>query len=85
MIIDRRDPSDERITWYLDGRRFFSVSEPQVSAQVWADAVDHGFSIIFDLAMGGSYPNTRCKCTTPTAQTTSGGTMSVRYVGVYTR
>ena len=85
VIIDRRDPSDEHITWYLDGQQFFSVSEPQVGAQVWADAVDHGFSIIFDLAMGGSYPNNRCGCTTPTAQTTSGGTMSVRYVGVYTR
>ena len=85
MIIDRRDPSDEHITWYLDGRRFFSVSEPQVGTQVWADAVNHGFSIIFDLAMGGSYPDTRCGCTTPTAQTASGGTMSIKYVGVYTR
>jgi beta-glucanase (GH16 family) len=85
VIIDRRDPSAESITWYLDGRQFFRVSEAQVGAQVWAAAVDHSFSIIFDLAIGGSYPDNRCGCTTPTPQTTSGGTMSVRYVGVYTR
>jgi hypothetical protein len=44
--------------------------------------VDHGFSIILDLAMGGSYPNNVCGCTTPSAQTPPGGTMSVGYVTV---
>ena len=61
------------------------MSESQVGAQVWTQAVDHGFSIIFDLAMGGNYPNGVCGCTTPTARTTSGGTMSVDHVGVYQR
>ena len=48
------------------------MSESQVGARVWTQAVDHGFSIIFDLAMGGNYPNGVCGCTTPTAHTTSG-------------
>jgi beta-glucanase (GH16 family) len=85
IVIDRRNQANEQITWYLDGRQFFNVSEQQVGAHVWADAVHHGFSIIFDLAIGGSYPNGRCLCTTPTPQTSSGGTMSIRYVAVYQR
>jgi len=85
VIIDRRNPADEKILWYLDGREFFSVSENQVGAGPWNEAVNHGFSIIFDLAIGGSYPNGRCNCLTPTSQTTSGGTMSVHDVAVYER
>src|ERR1017187_5490290 len=41
-------------------------------------------SIIFDLAMGGGYPNGVCNCTSPSGSTTSGGTMSVQYVAAYT-
>ena len=59
------------------------MSESQVGARVWTQAVDHGFSIIFDLAMGGNYPNGICNCTTPTSATTSGASMSVGYVAVY--
>jgi hypothetical protein len=64
---------------------YFTVSEQQVGAAAWGLAVDHGFSIILDLAIGGRYPDGRCGCITPTGQTTSGGVMSVGYVGVYER
>jgi beta-glucanase (GH16 family) len=84
-VVDRTDAADEQIRWYLDGREYHSVSESQVGADAWAQAVDHGFSIIFDLAIGGGYPDGVCGCTTPTNQTTSGGTMSVQYVAVYAR
>lgn len=84
-VVDRRNRADEQIRWYLDGRQFFQVDEDQVGQAAWAAAVDHGYSIIFDLAIGGSYPDGVCQCTTPTDQTTSGGTMTVRYVAVYTR
>jgi beta-glucanase (GH16 family) len=84
-VVDRRNPADEQIRWYLDGRQFFQVSEDQVAPAAWAAAVDHGYSIIFDLAIGGSYPDGVCQCTTPTDQTTSGATMTVRYVAVYAR
>ena len=85
VVIDRRHPGAERITWYLDGRQFFSVREGQVGAQAWAEAVDHGFSIIFDLAVGGSYPDARCGCQTPTAQTTPDGTIQIHRIAVYRR
>ena len=90
VMVDRRNPADEQIRWYLDGRQFFQVSESQVGKNqagkaAWTAAVDHGYSIIFDLAMGGSYPDDVCQCTTPSDQTTSGGTMTIRYVAVYYR
>jgi len=85
VIVDLRDPSDGQIRWYLDGREFFSVRETEVGAAVWDEAVDHGFWIILDLAIGGSYPDQACHCLTPNATTSSGGTMRVRDVAVYQR
>jgi beta-glucanase (GH16 family) len=82
VIVNRQIAADQRISWYLDGHLFFTVDEKQVGTVVWTAAVDHGFSIILDLAMGGSYPNNVCGCTTPSAQTPPGGTMSVGYVTV---
>jgi beta-glucanase (GH16 family) len=80
VTIDRRDRAEEQIRWDLDGQQFFSVNESQVGQAAWSEAVDHGFSIILDLAIGGFYPDSVCSCTAPTAQTLSGGTMSVQYV-----
>jgi beta-glucanase (GH16 family) len=83
MVVDRRHPGDEHIRWYFDGHQFFSVEEQQVGSAVWTPAVDHGFSIVLDLAIGGNYPDAVCSCTTPHAQTSSGGIMIVRNVAVY--
>jgi beta-glucanase (GH16 family) len=83
VIIDRRDAANQQIRWYLDGNLFFTVQESQVGAGPWTEAVDHGFSIILDVAIGGKYPDSTCHCTTPSPATTSGATMSVRYVRVY--
>ncbi len=83
MILNRTNPSDESITFYLDGNQYFSVSEGQVGTATWQAAFDHNLSIIFDLAMGGGYPDGVCGCTAPTSATTSGGTMSVAYVAAY--
>src|SRR5581483_7332541 len=84
MIENRTNTSNESITFYLDGNQYFTVTESQVGTSTWQAAFDHNMSIIFDLAMGGGYPNGVCNCTTPTGSTTSGGTMSVQYVAAYT-
>ena len=84
MIIDRRHAGHEQIRWYLDGHEFYSVNESRVGKAVWTAAIDHGHSILLSLAMGGSFPDDQCRCTTPTSQTSSNGTMVVRYVSVYT-
>jgi beta-glucanase (GH16 family) len=82
VIVDRRDAADEQIRWYLNGHEYSSVSESQVGAAVWDKAVNHGFSIILDLAMGGTYPQDQCHCTAPDSQTSSGGVLSVRSLTV---
>jgi hypothetical protein len=84
MIENRTNASNESITWYLDGTQFFQVTESQVGTSTWQAAFDHNMAIIFDLAMGGGYPNGVCNCTSPSSATSSGGTMSVAYVAAYT-
>ncbi|WP_141726195.1 glycoside hydrolase family 16 protein, partial [Actinacidiphila rubida] len=83
MILDRTNTSAESITFYLDGSAYFTVTEGQVGASTWQQAFDHNMMIIFDLAMGGGFPNGVCGCTSPSGSTTSGGTMSVGYVAAY--
>ena len=83
VIVNRTNTSAESITWFLDGTQFFQVNESQVPVSTWQAAIDHNFSIIFDLAMGGGFPNGVCGCTTPTSSTTSGATMTVAYVAAY--
>jgi beta-glucanase (GH16 family) len=84
VIIDRRDASDQQIRWYLDGQEFYGLRESRVGQVAWTAAVDHGFRILLDVAVGGSYPDVQCQCDTPGSQTSSQGTMAVRYVEVYT-
>jgi beta-glucanase (GH16 family) len=84
VIVDRRHAGDEQIRWYLDGHEFFSIGESRVGQTVWTAAVDHGFAILLSLAVGGSYPDNQCGCSTPDSQTSSGGMMEIRYVRVYT-
>jgi hypothetical protein len=83
MILNRTNTANESITFYLDGSAYFSVTESQVGTSTWQSAFDHNLSVIFDLAMGGGFPNGACGCTTPTGATTSGGTMKVAYVAAY--
>ena len=77
-----RSVSPEQIRWYLDGTNFFTVRANQVDATTWANAVDHSFFIIFDLAMGGGFP--AAFGGGPTSSTQSGASMNVDYVRVYT-
>jgi hypothetical protein len=84
VIVNRTNTSAESITYYLNGASYYTVSESQVGASTWAAAVDHGFFLILDLAMGGAYPNAICNCTSPSSSTSSGAAMSVGYVAVYT-
>jgi hypothetical protein len=79
VIIDR-EVSNETITWYLNGAQTFQVSESQVGISTWQAAVDDngGFNVILNVAMGGDNPGD------PTSSTTSGASMGVAYVAVYT-
>jgi Carbohydrate binding module (family 6) len=83
VIVNRTNTSDESITYYLNGTAYYSVTESQVGSATWEAAVDHGFFLILDLAMGGAYPDAICGCTAPSSSTSSGASMSVGYVAVY--
>jgi beta-glucanase (GH16 family) len=83
VIINRTNTSAEYVQFLMDGKVESTVTEAHVGTTVWREAIDHGFFIVFDLAMGGNYPNGVCGCTTPTSATTSGASMSVSYVAVY--
>jgi len=77
-----RSVSPEQIRWYLDGVNYFTVNANQVDPTTWANAVDHSFFILFDLAMGGGFPGAFGGG--PTAATQSGGSMIIDDVRVYT-
>ncbi|MFF5294505.1 discoidin domain-containing protein [Paractinoplanes globisporus] len=81
QVIDRTK-TDEEIRFYLDGRQTWVVRESQVGVTAWNAAVHHGFFLRFDLGIGGSLPNAIAGRTTPTADTTSGGILSVDSVTV---
>jgi hypothetical protein len=72
-----------KIRWYLDGINFFTINSNQVDATTWANATNHGFFIILDVAIGGNFPAVFGGG--PTSSTISGIPMLVDYVRVYTK
>ncbi len=83
VIIDRTNTSAETLQFLMDGVVESTITEASVGTTAWQEAIDHGFFIIWDLAMGGNYPDGVSGTTTPTAATTSGASMSAAYVAVY--
>ncbi len=76
-----RSVSPEQLRYYLDGVNFFTINSNQVDATTWTNAVDHGFFIILNVAMGGGFPNAFGGG--PNGSTVSGQPMLVDYVAVY--
>jgi beta-glucanase (GH16 family) len=83
VIVDRTNPNAESLQFLMDGKVEKTVTEAEVGTADWKAAIDHGFYILLDLAMGGNYPDSDCSCTGPTSSTTSGGQLKVAYVAVY--
>jgi F5/8 type C domain/Ricin-type beta-trefoil lectin domain/Putative Ig domain len=83
VIINRTNTSAETLEYLMDGTVESTITEASVGTTAWQEAIDHGFFIIWDLAMGGNYPDGIYGSTTPTSATTSGASMSVAYVAVY--
>ncbi|GAA3273906.1 discoidin domain-containing protein [Dactylosporangium vinaceum] len=78
-----RSKSPEEIRWYLDGVNYFTLPATRVDATTWANAVHHPFFIIYDLAMGGGFPDAFGGG--PNAATISGGQMNIDWVAVYNK
>ena len=78
MEFDKSTTPNE-IRWYVDGIQTWRVTADAVDPTTWANATDHGFFIILNVAIGGGWPGN------PTSQTASGIPMYVDYVRVYNR
>ena len=78
-----RSTSPEQIRYYLDGANYFTIRANQVDATTWANAVDHPFFIIYDLAIGGGFPDAFGGG--PNASTVSGGALVIDSVAVYNK
>jgi beta-glucanase (GH16 family) len=83
VIVNRTNTKAEYVQFLMDGTVRETITAAKVGATAWKQAIDHGFFILLDLAMGGKYPNVICRCATPQAATTSGASMRVGYVAVY--
>jgi hypothetical protein len=83
MIEWDKSVAPETIRWFLDGTQFFSINATRVDATTWANATNHPYFILYDLAIGGGFP--AAFGGGPTAATVSGGEMIVDYVAVYTK
>jgi beta-glucanase (GH16 family) len=75
---DRSTPSEE-IRWYLDGHRYFTVHQSDVSPATWAEATQHGFFLLLNVAVGGGWPGA------PDGSTKPNSAMLVDYVSVSRR
>jgi hypothetical protein len=76
-----RSTNPNAMRFFLDGVNFHTVSQAQVPANVWADATNHGYFIILNVAMGGEFP--AAFGGGPDGGTQPGHPMVVDYVAVY--
>ncbi|MEW2447787.1 glycoside hydrolase family 16 protein [Streptomyces parvulus] len=75
-----RSTAVEEIRFYVDGNNFHTVRANQVDATTWANATNHGYFIILNVAMGGGFPDAFGGG--PDAGTQPGHSMLVDYVQV---
>ena len=80
---DRRT-STERLRWFVDGRRYHTVSSTQVAPTAWRAATAQGHFLLLNVAIGGGFPDALAGHPTPTLQTRPGHPMLVDYVAVLT-
>ncbi|MCJ1313196.1 Laminin subunit alpha-1 [Agyrium rufum] len=78
-----RSVNPETLRWFVDGQQYLTVTESQVGAATWQNAVYDGHFILLNVAMGGSFPNGVAGTGTPTAATVPNVPMYVDYVAVY--
>lgn len=78
-----RSTAPQQLRWYLDGNRYFRLTQDQVDAAAWNNALYHGYMIILNVAIGGGFP--AAFGGGPTFSTVSGVPMLVDYVRVYQR
>lgn len=85
MEVDRSKAVEE-IRFYLDNTLYYTLKQTEVDATTWSRAIHHDFFILFDLYIGGDFPDGYCNCTTPSrTKTQGGGMLKIAYVAVYNK
>ncbi|WP_189772080.1 glycoside hydrolase family 16 protein [Streptomyces tauricus] len=77
-----RSTSVEEIRFYVDGVNYHTVRANQVDTTTWANATNHGYFIILNVAMGGGFVDAFGGG--PDGATVPGNPMVVDYVQVLT-
>ncbi|MEV4709399.1 glycoside hydrolase family 16 protein [Actinoplanes sp. NPDC049316] len=78
-----RSVSPEQLRWYRDDQLVFTIDQTRVDTDTWTRALHHGFFIIFDVAIGGSFP--AAFGGGPTPQTRPGAPLVIDHVAVSRR
>jgi hypothetical protein len=74
-----RSAAIEKIRWYVDGHQYHVVRASDVDSVTWTRATGHGFFLLLNVAIGGSWPGP------PDASTRPGSSMLVDSVSVSER
>ena len=82
-----RSSRPEQMRWYVDGRLYHTLSQNDLPARTWHRmTLDKGMFVLFNLAMGGEFPDRlNTPSPTPTSTTEPGHALVVDYVAVWTR
>ncbi len=64
----------EQIRWYVDDKPYLTITAGMIGSSTWRSTFDHGFFILLNVAIGGSWPGN------PNAATVSGAPMLVNNV-----
>lgn len=76
-----RSVTPQALRWYRDGQVYFTLTRDQVDRASWDNALNHGYFMILNVAMGGGFP--AAFGGGPTPATRPGVPMLVDYVAVY--
>lgn len=88
FLVDRTTGNwmTESLTWYLDGTKAFSVTGARIGDYAtWSALAHNPHFLLFNVAVGGSFPNAIAGKATPTSSTIGGlnAGMEIDYVAVY--
>lgn len=77
-----RSVTPQALRWYRDGTVYFTLTRDQVDRASWDNALNHGYFMILNVAIGGGFP--AAFGGGPTPATRPGVPMLVDHVAVYT-
>jgi beta-glucanase (GH16 family) len=69
----------QQLTWQVDGQTYATLTPAETGQQAWDAALNHGYFLLLNLAIGGHWPGL------PNKATRAGASMLIDYVSVAER